>query len=405
MNILMIGTTDKRGGAAKVGWEIKAALEGEGNKINFFVADKKSSDSGVKVIPRSNFLKIIGFIMGTERFIRTDWILNTPEFKEADIIHCHNLHGRFFNLETLKKMSKLKPVVWTLHDEWAITPHCAFTFEGDKVENGFYVCPNKDIPPRLLWHSEAILEREKKSVYNDSKFTLVTPSRWLLDRVKNSVLKDKDIRLIYNGINTDIFKKSDKESCRRELDLPLDKKIIFFLADGGTSNPWKGWNYTEAVIKRIGDREDIVFVCAGNDQAHQEQKNIIYRPLIKEPEKMAKYYSACDVFLYSSLADNFPLVILEAMSCGLPIISFNTGGIKEVLTHKKNGYIAEYKDVADLSAGLNYVLGLKEEIVAAMARDSIEKIAAGFNVKKMVDDYDNLYRELISSYEKQNRND
>jgi len=129
MNILIIGTTDILGGAAKVSWDIKSALQKGGHKVSMFVADKRSKDRDVKVIPRVFWRKLLDFILAIEYFVYTDWILNTDEFKSADIVHCHNLHGRFFNLRTIQKMSLMKPVVWTLHDEWAITPHCAYTLE------------------------------------------------------------------------------------------------------------------------------------------------------------------------------------------------------------------------------------------------------------------------------------
>lgn len=400
MKILMIGTTDIRGGAAKVGWDIKSAREKAGDNVDVFVADKKSSDPHVHSIPQSKIRKIIGFILGTESLIKTDWILDTQEFKNANIVHCHNLHGRYFNIETLEKMSKLKPVVWTLHDEWAITPHCAYTFEGKDTKDGFYVCPNKDIPPRILWHSENILEKQKSDVYKKSNFTLVTPCKWLEERVRKSILKNKQTEIIYNGIDTNIFKKTDKKEAREKLGLPVYKKIILFLADGGKINPWKGWQYTEEVIKNISHKSDLVFACVGNDNPEKPKDNIIYLPQIKNPEKMALYYSACDLLLYSSIADNFPLVILEAMSCGLPIASFDTGGIKEVVTHKENGFIAKYKDSNDLLTGVEYLISLNDTETEKISSNSIQKIKDGFTVEKMVEEYYNLYVRLINQNEK-----
>jgi Glycosyltransferase Family 4 len=189
MNVLIIGTTDALGGAAKISQDVREALESHGHTVAMFVADKVSDDTAVHIIPRSWWRKRLGFLLGTENIISTDWILKTPEFKDADIIHCHNLHGRFFNLNTLQKMSMLKPVIWTLHDEWALTPHCAYTLEGTAMKNGLYVCPSINTPPRLLWDNSARLAAERARIYAASKLHLVTPSHWLKERTENTMLR------------------------------------------------------------------------------------------------------------------------------------------------------------------------------------------------------------------------
>jgi len=155
--------------------------------------------------------------------------------------HCDYLHGRFFNLRTLEKMSQLKPVVWTLHDEWAITPHCAYTLEGTKLKNGLYVCPSLDTQPRLLWDNTAKLAERRLEIYTHSKLHIVTPSKWLLDRVNQTALGAQPQTLIPNGIDTNIFIQTDQASAREKLNLPLDKKIVLFLAVAGKANTWKGW--------------------------------------------------------------------------------------------------------------------------------------------------------------------
>ncbi len=397
MQITVIGSTDKKGGAATISWSLKKELEKIGHLFFFFVSDKTTQDKNVFVIKRNPFIKLISKIFPTENLYRSNWILNTKEYRGSDIVHCHNLHGSFFDITSLEKISKEKPVVWTLHDEWAITPHCGFTFEGTEMKNGFYVCPNKDIYPKISWHNEAFLMRQKRAVYQRSKLHIVVPCQWLKSRVEKSALRNHPISLIYYGIDHHLFSKKDKRGCRNELGLPADKKIIFFVADGGKSNPFKGWSYAEEVIKKLENRSDILFVCGGNSNPTQENKqgNILYLGEIKDPVLMSKYYSASDILLYSSVADNFPLIILEAMSCGLPIVSFDTGGIKEALAHKKNGYLAKYKDTKDLLFGIKYLLELEPSLLEKMSTDSSTKIAENFNLEKMVRAHENLYNKLI----------
>src|SRR3989339_266899 len=349
MNILQIGTTDKRGGASAVAWSLKEYVDKNGGKSTMFVADKLSKSDDVFVIKRNKIRRYLSFLFSTEDLYKTDWILKTKEFKEADVVHCHNLHGRFFNLATLQKMSLIKPVVWTLHDEWAITPHCAYTFEGSSITEGFVDCPNKEMSPRLLWHNEKVIKSKKKKIYDNSKLNIVVPSLWLKKRLEQSILSKHNIKLIYNGIDTNKFKKINKQEARKKLKLPKDKKIVLFLADGGINNPWKGWNYTMKVVKEFEEKENVIFLCVGNNENMEKEntKKIMYVGIV-DNNILNEYYSACDVILITSLADNFPLIVLEAMSCGLPVVSFDTGGIKEAVIHQENGYIAGYKNIKEI---------------------------------------------------------
>ncbi len=398
MNILVIGTTDTLGGAAKVSWELKEALEIAGTIVSMFVADKRSTDPSVQVIPRSMWRKYVGFLLGTESLISTNWILKTEEFKKADLIHCHNLHGRFFNLSTLQKMSLLKPVVWTLHDEWALTPHCAYTLEGTAMANGLYVCPSITTAPRILWDNSARLARARAKIYAQSKFHIVTPSQWLKNRTKHTVLAHQDVRLIPNGIDTSKFIQKDRSEARRTLNLPENKKIILFLANDAKDNTWKGWVYTERLLKRYQDRDDIIFLCVGNLRDHESEPNVRYGGHVSGAENLSCYYSAADALLFTSIAENFPLVILEAMSCGLPIVSFDVGGVREAVTHGENGYIAGYKDEAGLAEGLEWALALSTEERDRISKDSSEKAHSQYDTDMMVERYMSLYTELIGTH-------
>ncbi len=395
MKILIIGTTDIVGGAAKVSWDIKGALEKRGDVVYMFVADKRSTDPKVKVIPRQKWRKYFGFLLATDDLLSSDWILETPEYKNADVVHCHNLHGRFFNLSTLQKMSVEKPVIWTLHDEWAITPHGAYTIEGKKMKHGLFVCPDKNTPPRLLWNNTKYLAWRKNSIYEKSKLHIVTPSQWLKERVEKTILVSQDVRLIHNGIDTNIFKMSDKNIARRKLGLPLDMKIVLFLANDAKNNTWKGWKYTEDVINKYKDDKNILFVSVGNHTAHPDESNVKYLPHLDKKEDIALYYSASDILLFTSIAENFPLVILEAMGCGLPIVSFDVGGVKEVVIHKENGYISIYKEAKSLIEGMEYILTLNTKELDTIANLSVKKIRKDFTKEVMTTNYIKLYEELL----------
>ena len=404
MKILQIGTTDKSGGAASISWSIKKVLEKMGHVMPMFVADKKSDAEDVFIIPRKTHRYIQYLFSNDIDLSKTDWIINTKEFKEADIIHFHNLHGWFFNLKTLEKMSKLKPIIWTLHDMWPITPHCAHSF-GCEIKNGFYQCPSLNSFPRITWHNEQYLMWRKKNIYKNSNFEIVAPSQWLKDKVKKSLLKDKETHLIYNGINENVFKFEDKDKSKNELGLPTDKRIILFLSDGGKNNSFKGWSFLENVLEKFSGDEGVLFISLGgeDDGYDSKYKNLKHVPKTYDKKVISMFFSASDVFLYPSLADNCPLVILEALACQTPIVTFDTGGIPELVKHLENGYIAKYKDADDLISGINYILNLDNDKIKDMGLRSREEIEKRFTEDIMIHNYLDLYKEILEKYKITNK--
>lgn len=405
MNILQIGTSDISGGAASISWSIKKGMEKRGHQVKVFVADKDSDDPGVLIIPR-RFHRFIYVLLSNDiNYSKTDWIIDTPEFKSADLIHIHNIHGRYFNLETLEKMSKLKPVIWTLHDMWAITPHCAYSYSNELGKNGFFKCRSLKSYPRILWDNEKYLVKKKMSIYNRSKFSIVTPSLWLKDMVSISVLKNKDTNLIYNGINENIFTLKNQIEVRRKLGLEIDKKIFLFLSDGGKNNEFKGWDFIVEVLKNYANRSDVLFLCIGGNENGLDDnfKNLLYIPKIKDKHLLSEYFSAADIFLYPTLAETFGLVITEAMACGTPVVTFKTGGVPEIVDHLKNGYVAGYRDAGDLINGIEYILNLDGEARQKMKIDCRDKVVNNFSEDYMIEQYENLYKTILEenlNYEK-----
>ncbi len=397
MNILQIGTIDKAGGAARVSWDLKTAFEERGHVTSMFVAHKYSDSQNVFVIPRHKYQEHVSRVLANDLdFYKTDYILQTDAFKKADVVQFHNLHGYYFNLGTFEKMTRLKPVVWTLHDMWAMTPHCAYSFEGEN-KNGFFTCPGLRSYPQIEWHNERYLMWRKRSVFGRSSFTLVTPSGWLKGLVEQSVLREKPTVLIYNGIEKGVFQQYNKVQAREELLLPKNKKIVLFLAAGGRHDPRKGWAYVEETYKRFEGNSDVLFVCVGGtrEDVGLSNERILFVEQEGRKEVLAKYFSAADVLLFPSLADNFPLVILEAMSCGLPIVSFDVGGVKEAVIHKKHGFIAGYKSVDDLVEGIWYIFSLSPEEYRGMSQGAVEHVQNNFTRDHMVDQYLELYYSLI----------
>lgn len=397
MNILQISTYDNKGGAAKVAWMLKQELEKRRHTTSMFVAHKLSTSNNVYQIPNRFTNRLLSTALASDLdFFQSDTILKTEEYKKADIVHCHNLHGYYFNLNTLIKIAQKKPVVWTLHDMWAITPHCAHAFNGP-LQNGFYQCPGRNIYPSILWPNEKYLQWRKQKTYQSVSIQIVVPSRWLAEKVKASVLGNQHASLIYNGVNTSVFHRYNKLEIRKKLNLPQNKKIILIVADGWKKTAWKGYDYMYSIVKSYEDNKDVIFLVIGGEKLHGQYagKNFHVLPFITNQSLLAQYYSSSDMFLMTSVAENFPLTVLETMACGMPVVGFDVGGVKEAVIHKKNGYIAKYKNIKDLTKGINYVFDLNKKELESMSLNSIKRANKYFSLKTMADNYLNLYRSLI----------
>ena len=266
----------------------------------------------------------------TKRFIK--WVKDY----DPDVIHLHNIHGYYINIEILFNYLKNsgKPVVWTLHDCWAFTGHCAyFDFAGcEKWKTGCYGCPQKKSYP-----SSILIDRSKKNHIQKrrlfttlSNMTVVTPSQWLAGLVKKSYLGKYNIRVINNGIDTEVFKPTSGDF-RQKYNIG-SKKIILGVA--GVWDRRKGFEDFYKLSSILEDSYQIVLVGLNEKQISALPKNIIGISSTESASELAEIYTAADVFVNPTLEDNYPTVNLEAQACGTPVITYNTGGSPESVDFK-----------------------------------------------------------------------
>jgi glycosyltransferase involved in cell wall biosynthesis len=427
MNILEVNTTDFRGGAAQVAFNLMGEMNRKGHHVKMLVSRKTTEEAGIIPINSSyqpgTFSEISKRIIGKDipsfvrfrsldfframiandyKFFRCSQILRLSEFKNADILHFHNLHGNYFNLELLCTISKLKPVIWTLHDMWGITGHCAYSYGCERWREGCGKCPNLKSYPPVAWDNTRSILAEKNKIYDRSDFTVVVPSVWLEKKAQSGALKNKKIALIHNGIDISDMHPIEKHIARKKLNIPEKDKVVLFLASGGSSDPRKGWGIVEKIIFELSKNKNICFLSVGNKKKPEINKNgkIRHIKYIDNRNELAQYYSAADVFLFTSLAENFPLVILEAMACGVPIVSFDVGGVGEAMEHKKNGYLAKYGDSEDLIRGIEYIFNLSENKRKTMSENSVRKARERYTIGKMSDEYMKAYIEAINDFKK-----
>lgn len=252
---------------------------------------------------------------------------------DPDVIHLHNIHGYYINIELLFDYLKQcqKPVVWTLHDCWSFTGHCPqFEMAGcDKWKTGCYECPIKtEYPSSVLVDNSSENYKRKRELFTQLEtLTIVTPSKWLSGIVSESFMRDYPVKVINNGINLEMFKPT--ESNFREQNGLFSKFVIL-----GVGNMWeerKGLRYFYELAELMGSDEVIVLVGLSKKMLRSLPQNIIGIPRTSDLQELAEIYTSADVFVNPTLEDNFPTTNLEALACGTPVITFDTGGSPECI--------------------------------------------------------------------------
>ncbi|HCL01510.1 MAG TPA: glycosyl transferase [Lachnoclostridium phytofermentans] len=300
-----------------------------------------------------------------------DFIKEIEEFA-PDIIHLHNIHGYYMNIKLLFDYLKRvnKPIIWTLHDCWTFTGHCAYFdyVKCDKWKKQCFECPQKkSYPSSILMDDSKRNFLKKKEIFTGiNNLTIVTPSDWLARLVKESFLKEYPVKVINNGIDLEAFKPT-KSDFRKKHNI-IDKFIIL-----GVANIWddrKGYRFFIDLLSYINQDEAIVLVGLTQEQKKRLPRNILGITRTNSVEELAEIYSMADVFVNPTLEDNFPTTNLEAIACGTPVITFNTGGSIESVD-SCCGTIVEKKNVKDLYSAIQLYKNdrpTKENIIAKSRR-------------------------------------
>ena len=243
--------------------------------------------------------------------------------------------------------------------------------------------------------------KKKKDILKHHGIFFVVCSKWLEGEAKQSALLDgQNIICIPNPIDTKVFKCHDKEEAKKTLGLPLDKKLILFVSQRVT-NANKGMNYLVEACRLLAEehpeiKEQCAVVMLGGHAEEMEGKLTFQTfPLsyITDERKIVEVYNAVDVFVLPSLSENLPNTIMEAMACGVPCVGFKTGGIPEMIEHQQNGYVANYKDANDLSAGIYWTL--YEANQAQLRENALHKVTTSYSQSSVSAKYREVYAQAL----------
>ena len=326
----------------------------------------------------------------------TDLVTPRPQ-----IIHAHNLFGDYFDLRQLPRLSRQAPLILTLHDMWAFTGHCSHPLGCERWKQACGHCPRLDLPPALPRDGTAANLSIKKRIYSHSHLNVATPSQWLMDQVNQSILKPgiTNAKVIPNGIDQGVFRPGEKAAARRHLDLPMEAHILLFVAAGNRSNPWKDYETLDTAVQMLSNRlqgQRLILLASGQLEKEKQHKNVEVRhiPWLDDKAELVHYYHASDLYLHAAHAENFPNVILESLSCGLPVIGTRTGGIPEQIQEGRNGHVVPQGDPEAMAEKAHDLL-CKPETLARFSKNGADQARGTYSLERMVREYLCWFEELL----------
>lgn len=418
MRVLIVNTSEKTGGAAVAANRLMEALKNNGVKAKMLVGDKQTDQITVVPLPRKWLLKWHFLRERLSIFIRLHFhrehlfevdianagsdITSLPEFREADVIHLNWINQGMLSLGGIRKILRSgKPVVWTMHDLWPATGICHYARTCPAFRTACHNCQLLPLHGSANDLSRKVWER-KKRLYHASNIHFVACSRWLEEQAKQSaLLTGQRVSSIPNTIDTHVFCPADKSEARLRAGLPAKGRIILFVSQKVTDER-KGMPYFIDAVNRLADahpelRDDTaVAVLGANAEQVCGQIKLKSFPLgyVADDRQIANIYNAADVYVLPSLEDNLPNTIMEAMACGVPCVGFRTGGIPEMIEHRRTGYLANFKDAADLAEGMRWTL--LDADLGALRDEAVKKVARNYSQQSVAMRYIEVYNELIA---------
>jgi glycosyltransferase involved in cell wall biosynthesis len=442
IRILQVSTSDGRGGAEKVAYNLHRAYRARGYPAWLAVGYKQTDDEHVLVIPNdacrgpwARFWARVGRMLnpfvgrvkgagrlqqwisrgiGRPRRLWTllrghedfdfpgTWRLLDLLPERPDIVHCHNLHGDYFDLRALPWLSRQVPVVLTLHDAWLLSGHCAHSFDCERWKTGCGQCPDLSIYPAVKRDATAYNWRRKRDIYAQSRLYVATPSRWLMRKVEQSILAPavQEARVIPNGIDLSVFHPAeDRRAVRAALGLPPDAKVLLFAANGIRRSLWRDFEMMRAAVARVAERmggQAVLFLALGDDAPPERigRATVQFVPYQKDPKVVARYYQAADVYVHAARADTFPNVVLEALACGTPVVATAVGGIPEQVEDGVTGFLVGPGDAEAMAAAVVALLA-DEALRKRFGENAAQEARKRFDLDRQVSEYIEWYQGII----------
>jgi glycosyltransferase involved in cell wall biosynthesis len=414
LGILQLSTFDTFGGAARVAWTLFQGYRRLGHDSWLAVGHRRSDDPDVFALQEVGGLgriptaigRIVDHQLGIEtfRFPDSARVLDLPP-RRPDLVHAHNLHGEYFDLRLLPALSRRLPLVLTLHDAWLLSGHCAHSLDCERWRIGCGHCPDLTLDPPVRRDATAYNWRRKAAIYHASRLYVATPSQWLMDRVRDSMLAPAivDAKVIPNGIDTDVFRPGDRSVARDELGLPTHGRILLVAGVATRTNVWKDFPLARAAVQlaseRLGESSDgrpTILAVLGDAGEPQRlgSAEVRFIPFVDDPVTVARWYRAADVYVHSARADTYPNSVMEALASGTPVAATNVGGIPEQIDDGQTGLLVPPGDADALSSALIRLL-TDDRLRRQMGEAASSSAPRRFGLQRQIDAYEQWYSKLV----------
>ncbi len=396
--LLIINVTANSGSTGRIAEEIGQTAIDNGYET-YFAYGRIARESKCNIIKIGNSLNVkfhgVESLLfdnhGFSSRLATKKFICEIERIKPDIINIHNLHGYYINVKILfEYLSKINiPVVWTFHDCWPFTGHCShfMRFNCNKWKTGCFSCPNRGGYPKSMFldNSKNNYKRKKNLFTKINEMTIVSPSNWLSDFVKESFLMQKHILTINNGTDLNAFKPINN-NLKSKLGLKNEKIII------GVASVWtqaKGLHDFIKLSELMSNEYKIILVGLNKKQKEYLPANIIGIERTESVHELAELYSMADVFVNPTYSDNFPTTNIESLACGTPIITYKTGGSPEAVD-EKTGIVVEQGNINKLKEAIELVAKNKGEY----SENCRERAVNLYNKQDRFNDYIKLFNSL-----------
>ncbi len=402
MKVVHLVTVNK-GGAYRAADRINRALSQCVSSM--VITSKDVHINKLSVLVRKVWHKVcLHFPLGTQRTeyyfnndLETMPIKKMHQIKDADIIHLHWIADGMINLSSYKKLTEMgKPIVWTLHDMHAFTGGCHYSDGCEKYKSQCNECNQIDSRKKhdfTTWN-----QARKKKGHKNANMAVVGCSRWITECARSSaIMNGKQCTTIANCIETEVYKPCEKSYARDRLAVDFgNKKVIAFGAMNSTTDKRKGYQYLKQVLMKLDSDRYACFIL-GEKVEKIEGMQIHTIDYLNDDYSLALFYAAADVFVAPSLEENLANTVMEALSCGTPVVAFDIGGMPDMIKKGYNGYLAQPFDVDDLAKGICECCENDE-----LGKNARAYVLEHYNFNRIAEEYMDVYKLLLGEVEKKN---
>ena len=390
MQVLHLGVTDTKGGAARAAHRLHTGLRRIGLDSRVLVAERTESDPNIMSFSQSRLAPLWRRLRHRQlSLMHWRYLLSRPagygpftgpysrsgvalvkQIPGTDILNLHRIADLLDYQTLFSSVVAHTPVVWTHHDMNAFTGGCAYNRGCDGFESSCGSCPQLGSDnPHDLSHRNW---KRKAAIYGDiprPQLHIVTPSNWMAGEVgRSSLMSGFPVSVIPNSIDTQIFAPQDRGQSRRRLGIPHEARVVLFLA-ASVAVMRKGFALLAQALANLNGVDDLFLISIGKGRpAIDSVVPSLHLGSISNDQRLAEVYSAADLFAIPSLQDNLPNTIMESLACGTPVVGFAVGGIPEMVRPGETGLLAPPFDVAALRSGIIQLLQDSEGQAALRAR-------------------------------------